>query len=319
MTFMMKFILLVGFSISCARYPDNNPEKPVEKVLQYSHQPSYSGKRAMVAEWRVHESNFVQSLYPYDVANASEKRLVSAIFDRLFYRSPSKSQWLSRLIRKVEPMDNQLHLQLAYGVTWHDGEDIVAKDICFSLAIWGQHHNRNIPQCVAEKDSVVLTYSEALDNDEKMKGLSIFVLPKHHFGNSEKEFAVARNNFKKSPIGSGAMRGEIVGRGVVLTAQKSMQHKVNIETIKVFPVASSAVEIRHLQSNDSAIKPDMIFWGGQSKDLKEALSKAGVLSSSSATVIKNQVGKELAISFRKGPQNSFPIWFWTDMDKWTFH
>ena len=78
------YCIFWGSLVSCSSKDKAEAEPEESLVFQFTYVSSFPIERKQVDSWRVHESHLASTLNPYLASNPSEKRLSSAIFDRLF-------------------------------------------------------------------------------------------------------------------------------------------------------------------------------------------------------------------------------------------
>ena len=198
-----------------------------------------------------YEEALPSSLNPLFARTMVDRRSQELVFDRLYYRSAVTAEIKSRLVEKAEPRGDgmQLALTLRDGISWHDGQPLVAADICFTIDAMldpgtpshqAKAYKEIISGCTVEGEQAVVSFTKSFYNPEER--LSFAVLPKHVFeGNTA---IMPDNEFSVRPTGTGPMKGSRGRREVRFTAVPNGHHQPNIDILSLGEGGDPLVQVR---------------------------------------------------------------------------
>ena len=82
-----------------------------------------------------YEESLPTTMNPLFARTMVDRRAHELVFDRLYYRSAITAEVKSRLVASETVLDGReaIELALVEGVKWHDGQPVLASDICFRI------------------------------------------------------------------------------------------------------------------------------------------------------------------------------------------
>ena len=100
---------------------------------------------AAAVKVQFYDESLPESLNPLYAESMVDFRAQELYFDRLYYNDPIDNKLTSKIVKRWELQSpTAIKLYLNEGLKWHNGEDLTAKDICFTInAIKDKktHHN----------------------------------------------------------------------------------------------------------------------------------------------------------------------------------
>lgn len=201
-----------------------------------------------------YDENLPGSLNPLYAESMVDFRAQELYFDRIFYVDPINNKLASKIVRRFEMAGaKKIRLFLNEGLKWHNGEDLTANDICFTIkaimdpkttSARAKAFRKSFTDCEVEKDSVaVIEFPEVYH--KPIARLSFAVLPKSSF----KSTAILPNtDFSTRPIGSGPMSGAKSSSYAVFKAHRdSSHHNPKIDKMKLNQAQDPVVQINTLK------------------------------------------------------------------------
>jgi peptide/nickel transport system substrate-binding protein len=167
-------------------------------------------------------SGLPHTLNPYQARYAEEFDAAAMVFDRLFDRRPDGT-WSSDVVREATVDGSTVTIALVPGIHWHDGEDLTAADVCFTVAALLDPRNANraapwdstawyrarLAGCDVVGEQAVIRMAAAYPEPRAYLGFALF--PAHAFTDTQ---ALADPRFDTTPIGTGPMRA-VLGRNAL--------------------------------------------------------------------------------------------------------
>ncbi|NCG20758.1 MAG: hypothetical protein GWP91_17250 [Rhodobacterales bacterium] len=202
-----------------------------------------------------YEESLPSTMNPLFARSMVDRRAHELVFDRLYYRSAVTSEVKSRLVDHHERVDAGLGLKLYLksGINWHDGVELTADDVCFTIETLlypesasplAKVYREVLAGCVYNKkeNSATITFTKKFYNPTERLGFS--VMPKHVFQGDpniqpDHEFAVR-------PIGTGPMKGSKGRREVKFTATPNGHHNAAIGVMSMAEGGDPLVQVRTL-------------------------------------------------------------------------
>lgn len=184
-----------------------------------------------------YEESLPTTMNPLFSRGMVDVRTHELVFDRLFYRSAITNEVQSKLVTKWSKLDNGKKIQifLKDGVKWHDGKDLTANDVCFTINAMlnpktpspiAKGYRESIVGCEAapKEGSVTIEFVKPYHNPRERIAFS--VLPEHVF---DKNTAVSPDlDFSSRPVGTGPMKAAKGRQAVTFTAFPNAHHNAKI-------------------------------------------------------------------------------------------
>jgi len=201
-----------------------------------------------------YEEALPTSMNPLFARSMWDHRSNELVFDRLFYRSAITNEVRSRLVESFEVLEGgrKLKIKIKPGIKWHDGQDLVASDVCFTVDALldpgtpspiAKTYREYLTGCEAnDRDATaIIEFTKIYHNPRDRVGFS--VLPKHAFQGT----AISPDlDFSHRPIGTGPMKASKGTKAVRFEAVPNAHHTPQIEVLSQAPGADPFVQIRTL-------------------------------------------------------------------------
>lgn len=202
-----------------------------------------------------YEEALPSTMNPLYARTMVDRRSHELVFDRLYYRSAITSEIKSRIVESEKVLDDgkKLEMVLKDGIKWHDGQPLVAGDICFTLASMidpttPSHLSKKFREVVVDcayddaARKVTVTFAKKFYNPTER--LSVPVLPMHVFqGNTS---IPPDHEFSLRPVGSGPMKGSKGRREVLFNAVPNIHHNARIDSMSLAEGGDPLVQVRTL-------------------------------------------------------------------------
>jgi peptide/nickel transport system substrate-binding protein len=242
------------------------------------------GTMCMAATVAYYDDAMPTTLNPLFARTMVDTRTHELIFDRLFFNSAITNKITSSLVRAYDIQDAGLTLivELRDDVKWHDGEQLDATDVCFTI---NTMLNKSIASTISANAKKDIASCSADNFTAKIEMTKVFLKPREHVGfliipeHVVSKTGLQQNGeFSSLPIGSGSMSA-IKKRRVVEFSRFDNPHH---------PLGGSSVKSLTLnESLDSAVRVGTLLNGGvhgmtsvppASRQRVEALDNAALMS-----------------------------------------
>ena len=202
-----------------------------------------------------YEESLPSTMNPLFARTMVDRRAHELVFDRLYYRSAVTSEIKSRLVESEEVLEGGLKLAvlLKKGIKWHDGQEVMASDVCFTIDAMldpntpshlSKAYKEVIAGCVADDKTRKATVSFTKHFYNPTERLAFPVLPKHVFDGVT---AIQPDNeFSARPVGTGPMKGSQGRREVRFTAVPNVHHNAKIDILSMGEGGDPLVQVRTL-------------------------------------------------------------------------
>lgn len=215
---------------------------------------------------RVFEDELPTTLHPLYPQTAVDHRTHTLVFDRLFHRSAITSEVHSGLVAHHEAVDDLLKITLHPGLAFHDGHELTATDVCFSIdAALDPAHHSTLPfrargdllgcEVISHRKAVLrfrLPFADAAARAD------VPILPAHLFAGT----LTPNDPFAEQPVGSGPYRAVKRHRSIDFVAAPSAQHDANVELISLEVGGDPFVQmkLRHAGEVDGLVDAHRATW-----------------------------------------------------------
>ena len=200
-----------------------------------------------------YEGTLPTTLNPLFARSMVDRRAQELTFDRLFHRSVFTGEVRSRLVDVEAVLDDGagIRLGIKQGIRWHDGQRLVAADVCFTVSAlldpatpsqMARPYREVLAGCkVIDRKTAIIRFTRALHNPAEQ--LSFALLPKHAFDGlpvrPDDDFAVR-------PIGTGPMRARKGRSEVYFDANSNAHHSPSIGALRLSEGGDPLVQVRTL-------------------------------------------------------------------------
>ena len=202
-----------------------------------------------------YDENLPGSLNPLYAESMVDFRAQELYFDRLFYVDPIDNRLTSKIVDHFEMAGSKsIRLFLKEGLKWHNGDDLTADDICFTIkaimdpkttSARAKAFRKSFSNCQAEKSNVALVEFPEVYH-KPIARLNFAVLPKSYFGG--KTAILPNTEFSTRPVGSGPMSGAKSSSYAVFEAHRtSSHHNPSIDKMRLNQAQDPIVQINTIR------------------------------------------------------------------------
>jgi len=202
-----------------------------------------------------YEESLPSTMNPLFARTMVDRRAHELVFDRLYYRSAVTSEIKSRVVESEEVLEGgvKLAVTLKTGIKWHDGEELKASDICFTIDTMldpatpshqSKAYKEVIAGCEANDKTRVATIAFAKRFYNPTERVQFHILPSHVFGGNTT--VMPDHEFSARPTGTGPMKGSQGRREVRFTAVPNVHHNAKISILGMGEGGDPLVQVRTL-------------------------------------------------------------------------
>ncbi len=202
-----------------------------------------------------YETSLPTTLHPLYGRSMVDRRASELIFDRIYYRSAVTHELRSRLVTDGVAVDEGRgwRMRMRDGLTWHDGQPVVAQDLCFTVSALldpltpspvAQATRADLAGCTVEGNTVTVRFNRAVYNAPDR--LAFPLLPAHRFASTELR---PDDAFSSRPTGTGPMSAGLGRREVRYTARNTGAHTAQIGEGLLQEAGDPLILVRTLLSN----------------------------------------------------------------------
>ena len=92
------------------------------------------GTLAAAVKVQFYDESLPESLNPLYAESMVDFRAQELYFDRLYYNDPIDNRLVSKIVKRWElASQTSIRLHLNEDLKWHNGDDLTAQDICFTI------------------------------------------------------------------------------------------------------------------------------------------------------------------------------------------
>ena len=202
-----------------------------------------------------YEQSLPTTLNPLFASTMVDHRAHELIFDRLWYRSAITSELQSRLVERWEVVDagKVLRIQLREGIRWHNGKDVTAEDVCFTVGALldpgtpsplAEAYRELLVGCEVKEQAALVRFKRVHHNPREL--LSFALLPRSAFAST----AITPDlEFSTRPVGSGPFSGAMGRRGVSFSSFSNPHHKQHLGQLSLQEGGDPLVQARTVLNN----------------------------------------------------------------------
>jgi len=212
---------------------------------------------AAAANVQFYDENLPGSLNPLYAESMVDFRAQELYFDRLYFNNPLNNRLTSKISKRWELAGSQgVRLFLNEGLKWHNGEDLTAADICFTInaikdpkttSVRAKEFRKSFKGCTVEKKLVALIEFNSVYY-YPIARLNFAVLPKSEFQSTS---ILPNTDFSSRPIGSGPMSGAKGRQAASFKAHRSSSHhSPKIDKMSLNQAQDPRVQINTLRSGN---------------------------------------------------------------------
>jgi len=202
-----------------------------------------------------YEESLPSTMNPLFARTMVDRRAHELVFDRLYYRSAVTSEIKSRIVESEEIIEGgeMLAMTLKKGIKWHDGEELKASDVCFTIGAMldpatpshlSKAYREVIAGCESDDKKRVATVDFVKRFYNPTERLAFPILPRHIFGGSTE--ITPDHEFSARPVGSGPMKGSQGRREVRFTAVPNVHHNAKVDILSMGEGGDPLVQVRTL-------------------------------------------------------------------------
>ncbi|MEC7987996.1 MAG: ABC transporter substrate-binding protein [Myxococcota bacterium] len=213
---------------------------------------------AAAVKVQFYDESLPESLNPLYAESMVDFRAQELYFDRLYYNDPIDNKLTSKIVKRWELQSpTAIKLYLNEGLKWHNGEDLTAKDICFTInaikdkkttSKRAKAYRKSFKSCSVEKPLIAeLEFSSVYY--KPIARLNFAVLPKSEFGG--KTAILPNTPFSSRPVGSGPMSGAKGTQNASFKAHRtSSHHKPKIDKMQLNQAQDPQVQIATIRNGN---------------------------------------------------------------------
>ena len=204
-----------------------------------------------------YDESLPESLNPLYAETMVDYRAQELYFDRIYYNNPIDNRWDSKIIKNFEVATKEsIYLNLHKDLKWHNGEDLTAHDICFTInaikdrkttSKRAKAFRESFKSCKVENDLRALIEFPTVYY-KPIARLNFAVLPKSEFQSTA---ILPNTQFSSRPVGSGPMSGAKSQLKASFKAhKKSSHHNPKIDRMQMNQAQDPLVQINTIRSGN---------------------------------------------------------------------
>jgi peptide/nickel transport system substrate-binding protein len=196
------------------------------------------------------------SLNPLFASSMVDFRAQDLVFDRLWYHDAITNELKSRVVDKWEIANGGagIKITLKDGLKWHDGKQVTAKDLCFTVnamldkrtpSPMAEGYREVLKGCETQGQlTALVSFTKIYHNPRDRLGFAI--LPESAF---EGTFITPDLSFSSQPKGSGPFKGSRGRRGVTFDAFANVHHAPQIAQLGLQEGGDPIVQVKTIINN----------------------------------------------------------------------